>query len=178
MLWLARHGQTAYNAAGRFQGQLPVPLDDRGREQAGELAARAVALAPTVLVCSPVARAQETADIVGARLGLTPVADARFADTDSGDWTDETFEAVLARDPEGFSRFVALDMTWGFPGGERFAEQQSRVLAGIADWRAREPAGRVLIVCHGNSMRVAQLGLAPSGEATPERPDNGGLLAL
>ena len=38
MIHLARHGQTAYNAEGRFQGHLPVPLDDTGREQARKLA--------------------------------------------------------------------------------------------------------------------------------------------
>lgn len=177
MVWLARHGRTAYNATGRFQGHLPIPLDALGREQAHELAEVAAELAPAVLVASPVARAWETAGIVGQRLGLDPVPDDRFAETETGDWTDRTFADVMAADPEAFARFVALDMTWGFPGGERFADQQARVLDGIADWRARDVAGPVLVVCHGNTIRVAQLGLATDAEV-PGTPGNGSLVAL
>ena len=175
MVWLARHGRTAYNAVGRFQGHLPVPLDDLGREQARELAGAAAELAPVVLVASPLARAWETAQIVAERVGLEPIADARFAETDAGDWTDRTFEDVLAQDPDGFARFAALDLTWGFPGGERFADQQVRVLDAIADWRARDAGGPVLVVCHGVTIRLAQLGLGLDGAALPE---NGSLTAL
>ena len=68
VVYLARHGQTAYNHEARFQGQRPVPLDDIGREQAAELAERVAALGPVrTLICSPLARARETAAIVGAR---------------------------------------------------------------------------------------------------------------
>ena len=45
-------------------------------------------------------------------------------------------------------------MTWGFPGGESFTQQRERVLAGLADWRAREIPGNVVIVCHGNVIRL------------------------
>jgi broad specificity phosphatase PhoE len=159
MLLLARHGQTAYNAAGRFQGWLPVPLDATGRAQAAELAEAAVAHAPRTLVCSQIERAMETAAIVGARLGLEPQVDERFAETDAGDWTDRTFADVQAQDPDGFARFAELDLTWGFPGGERYADQQARVLAGIADWRAREQSHPVIVVCHGNTIRLALLAL-------------------
>ena len=175
MVWLARHGRTAYNAVGRFQGHLPVPLDDLGREQARELAGAAAELAPVVLVASPLARAWETAQIVADRIGLAPIADDRFVETDAGDWTDRTFEDVIARDADGFARFAALDLTWGFPGGERFADQQVRVLSGIADWRARDVGGPVLVVCHGVTIRLAQLGLGLDGAAVPE---NGSLAAL
>ncbi len=175
MVWLARHGRTAYNAAGRFQGHLPVPLDDLGREQAAELARAAAELAPAVLVASRLARAWETAQIVAQRVGLQPIADDRFVETDAGDWTDRTFEDVIAHDPDGFARFAALDLTWGFPGGERFADQQVRVLDAVADWRARDVGGPVLVVCHGVTIRLAQLGLGLDGASVPE---NGSLAAL
>lgn len=174
-LWLARHGQTAYNLEGRFQGWLPVPLDATGRRQAAELAEVVARLDPAALVCSDIARARETAGIVGARVGLEPLVDARFAETETGAWTDRMFEDVIAEDPEGFARFVALDPDWGFPGGESFAQQRARVLEGIADWRARDIAGHVVIVCHGNTIRLATSGL---GEPAADRPDNGSLVGL
>ena len=84
---------------------------------------------------------------------------------------------MIARDPSGFARFAALDMTWGFPGGERFADQQARVLEGVADWRARDVEGPVLVVCHGVTIRLAQLALPGAGAAAGP-PENGSLVAL
>ena len=73
-VFLARHGQTAYNLEGRFQGQRPVPLDETGRAQAAELAERAAGYEFAALWCSPLLRARETADAVATRIGLRPRA--------------------------------------------------------------------------------------------------------
>jgi broad specificity phosphatase PhoE len=151
-LYLARHGQTAYNALGRFQGHGPVPLDDTGREQARDLAARAAQHDWAAFYCSPLERARETAGIVAQRIGMEPVEDARFAETDCGDWTDRTFEDVIAEDAEGFAAFVRIDLDFRFPGGESFTEQRDRVREGIADVR-RGPLP-ALVVCHQNVIRL------------------------
>src|SRR6185503_13636112 len=101
MIHLARHGQTAYNAEGRFQGHLPVPLDETGREQAHALAEAAARVDLRSLWCSPLARARETADIVAVRIGLQPREDARFVETDTGDWTGRSFAEIRAENPDG-----------------------------------------------------------------------------
>jgi broad specificity phosphatase PhoE len=150
---LARHGQTEYNAVRRFQGHLPVPLDDRGREQAHELAQIAAQREWAALICSPLARARETAEIVGAAIGHHPVDDARFAETDCGDWTDRTFDAVAAAEPELFAAYQRADPAFAFPGGESFAHQQLRVLEGID--AARSGPVPALVVCHRGSIRLA-----------------------
>lgn len=150
---LARHGQTEYNAVRRFQGHLPVPLDDVGREQARELARAAAQREWAALLCSPLARARETAEIVGATIGHHPISDARFSETDCGDWTDQTFDAVQAAEPELFNRYINADPDFAFPGGESFAQQQLRVLEGID--AARTGPLPVLIVCHRGSIRLA-----------------------
>jgi broad specificity phosphatase PhoE len=152
---LARHGQTAYNHEGRFQGHLPVPLDATGREQAAALAEAATKVEIATLWCSPLARARETADIVAARIGLEPHEDARFAETDTGDWTDRSFAEVKAEDPEGFARFQRSDPTFRYPGGESFAEQTARVMAALRDLRARHGALPALVVCHRGVIRLA-----------------------
>src|SRR3954470_23390764 len=121
MIHLARHGQTSYNAEGRFQGHLPVPLDETGRAQAAELAETVAAVEVRSLWCSPLARARETAEIVGGRIGLEPEEDARFAETDTGDWTGRSFAEVRAEDPAGFRRFEVSDPSFRYPGGESFA---------------------------------------------------------
>jgi broad specificity phosphatase PhoE len=157
MIRLARHGQTAYNAIGRFQGQLPVPLDETGREQAHELAERCAGMGFASLWCSPLARARETAEIVSRRLGLEPREDVRWAETDAGDWTDRLFTDVIAQDPEGFAQFASVDPGFAFPGGESFAHHQARVAAAVSDLRGRTADHPALVVCHGVTMRLALL---------------------
>jgi broad specificity phosphatase PhoE len=152
-VYLARHGQTAYNHEGRFQGQLPVPLDDTGRVQAAELAERAAAHGFSALWSSPLLRAHETAAIVSERIGLEPREDARLMETDAGDWTDRSFADVQAEAPELFEAFLAGNPSFAFPGGESFAQQEVRVAAALEDVEKGElPA---LVVCHGMVIRAA-----------------------
>jgi broad specificity phosphatase PhoE len=175
-VYLARHGQTAYNLEGRFQGQQQVPLDDTGRAQALELAERAAAYGFRALWCSPLLRARETADAVAARIGLVPQQDARLMETDAGDWTDHTFADVRARAQEQFDAFAAGDPSFAFPGGESFAEQDVRVAAAIADVeRGPLPA---LVVCHGMVIRAALATRAGHPVENVRRVANGALVPL
>jgi probable phosphoglycerate mutase len=179
-VYLARHGQTAYNLELRFQGHLPVPLDATGREQARDLAERASAGAHgepfTVLWCSPLLRARETADIVAERLGLTPREDARLMETDAGDWTDRLFSEIQAEDPDGFAGFLEGRPDFAFPGGESFAQQGLRVAASLADVeRGPLPA---LVVCHGVVIRIALFQRAGHRVALAERVPNAALVPL
>jgi len=175
-LFLARHGQTDYNLKGRFQGQLPVPLDDTGRAQARELAERATAYGFLALWCSPLLRARETADAVERRLGLKAVEDPRLMETDAGDWTDRTFADVQSRAPVEFAAFLAGDPSFAFPGGESFAEQEIRVGAAIDEIELG--ALPALVVCHGMVIRAAFS--ARAGEWLPggQRVQNGAIVPL
>ena len=175
-VYLARHGQTAYNREGRFQGQMPVPLDGTGRAQAAELAERAAAYGFAALWCSPLLRARETADAVAARTGLPPREDARLMETDAGEWTDRSFAAVQAEAPEQFAAFLAGAHDFAFPGGESLAEQELRVAAALQRIEGGElPA---LVVCHGMVIRAA-LSVRSGGWLThAERVPNGALVPL
>src|SRR3954447_24169694 len=155
MIHLARHGQTAYNVEGRFQGHLPVPLDDTGREQARRLPATRAGGEVRAFVCSPLARARETAGIVAERIGLEPAEDARFAETDTGDWTGRSFAEIRAEDPEGSRRYEVSDPSFRSPSGESFAEQSDRVQAGLRALRERPGALPALVVCHRGVIRLA-----------------------
>jgi probable phosphoglycerate mutase len=179
-VYLARHGQTAYNLERRFQGHLPVPLDATGRTQAADLAERASTGASglrfVALWCSPLLRARETADVVGARIGLEPREDPRLMETDAGDWTDRLFSDVHADDPDGFAGFINGDPDFAFPGGESFAQQGSRVAAALRDVEAGDlPA---LVVCHGVVIRIALFQRAGHRVALAERVPNAALVPL
>lgn len=187
-VYLARHGQTAYNLEGRFQGQLPVALDDTGRTQAAELAVRAVEYGFKALWCSTLLRARETAEIVSTKIGLESREDARLMETDAGDWTDRPFSDVQAEAPELFAKFIAGDPSFAFPGGESFAQQEERVAAALDD--IERGALPTLVVCHGmviraalsvrtgrwlpDGQRVANGALVPLDPAEAERTNVGG----
>ncbi len=175
-MYLARHGQTAYNAEGRFQGQGAVPLDATGRAQAAELAERAVPYEFAALWCSPLPRARETADAVARRIGLSPREDARLMETDAGEWTDRSFAEVQAEAPAEFERFRTGDPTFAFPGGESFAQQGVRVAAAFHDIkRAEAPA---LIVCHGGVIRIALFQRTKDRELLGESVPNATIVPL
>ena len=152
-VFLARHGETDYNAERRFQGLLPVPLNANGRAQAERLAELAATRGFTALWCSPLARARETAGIVGARLKLRPREDRRLVETDAGDWTGRSFAEIKAEDPERFAAFVAADPQFAFPGGESFRAQTARVMEALQ--AIGEGPRPVLVICHGMAIRLA-----------------------
>jgi broad specificity phosphatase PhoE len=175
-VYLARHGQTAYNLEGRFQGHLPVPLDETGRAQALDLAERVAAHGFAALWCSPLLRARETADVVAERIGLEPREDPRLMETDAGTWTDRSFVEVRAEAPERFAAFVAGDPDFAFPGGESFAQQELRVAAALDEVELGElPA---LVVCHGMVIRAAVSVRAGHWLEHAERVPNGAVLSL
>jgi broad specificity phosphatase PhoE len=175
---LARHGQTAYNHEGRFQGHLPVPLDATGRAQAAQLAEAAAQVELVSLWCSPLHRARETADIVAARIGLRPREDARFAETDTGDWTDRSFAEIRAEDPDGFARFQRSDPTFRYPGGESFGEQSARIQAALADLRAMPAELPALVVCHRGVIRLALAAITGDETAGGREIPNAALVTL
>jgi broad specificity phosphatase PhoE len=175
-VYLARHGETAYNHEGRFQGQQQVPLNDTGRAQAAELAKRAVSYGFQALWCSPLLRARETADIVAAAVALEPKEDARLMETDAGEWTDRTFADVRAQAPELFDAFAAADPGFAFPGGESFTEQEVRVNAALD----RVQAGMLptLVVCHGMVIRAALYTRTEDGQLPFRRVPNAAIVPL
>jgi broad specificity phosphatase PhoE len=157
MILLARHGETDDNRAPlRFQGQRDTPLNDTGRAQARALAERVAERAEPIasLWSSDLSRARETAEIVGARIGLEPHLDARLREGARGDWEGFLFDEVAAAEPERYAAWRRGGSAWRFPGGESLAEQQQRVLAALGEIEAARtlPA---LVVCHGGSIRVA-----------------------
>jgi broad specificity phosphatase PhoE len=175
-VFLARHGRTEYNDSERFQGHAPVPLDELGRSQALELAELAAQTEWATFVCSPLARARETAAVVAARIGMEPVIDARFAETDCGDWTHRLFSEVRAESPDEFEAFQRVDRDFCFPGGESYEQQLSRVVEGIEELKAGPlPA---LVVCHRGVIRLALVAATGDESWRTAQISNGALVEV
>lgn len=154
LVWLARHGETADNAEGRVQGWIDTPLNERGREQARELAERAAALDLRALYSSQLDRALETARIVGRRVGLEPVVDERFSESRRGAWEGRLLDEIEREDRAGWASWRAGVPGFRFPGGgESLEEHLERVERGLRD--VEERALPALVVCHGGTVRCA-----------------------
>lgn len=156
MIMLVRHGETDYNREPvRVQGRLDVPLNESGRRQAQVLGLRLKhgQTRFVSLYCSDLARSRDTAQIIGAAIGLGPVEDARFSESDRGDWEGRSWTDIKHDDPDAYAAWRAAGDEFRFPGGESLGEQQQRVVAALDD--VRRDGLPALIACHGGTIRVA-----------------------
>jgi len=161
---LARHGQTNDNLEPiRVQGFRDTPLNDTGRGQADELAQRIAGGEPIgSLWASDLSRARETAEIVGARIGLQPKLDPRLREANRGEWEGRLFVDIEREQPELYGAWLRAGGEFRFPGGESLLDQQTRVGEALAELHAGadRPA---LAVCHGGCIRVMLCARDPRG---------------
>lgn len=156
MIWLGRHGQTAMNAAGRYQGRIDSDLTAHGMVQAktvGRLLADRVDRARCTILSSPLKRAVRTAEIVGAELGLAQRIDPRLVEVGMGDWEGLTADEIDAGWPG--ARAGALRNGWFFdaPGGERHTDVVARLTDMLADLKT-QPGQDHIVICHAVTGRV------------------------
>jgi probable phosphoglycerate mutase len=153
---LARHGETPWNAEGRYQGQVDIALSPTGEAQARALGTRLSDVGITRAVASPLARARRTAE-----LALGPVrADMLTFDPDlleiaHGDWEGKLAAEILASDGERFAAWRRAPDTVQMPGGESLAQVLDRAWRGFA--RACDglrEADTLLVVAHDAVNRV------------------------
>lgn len=162
VLW--RHGRTAWNAEGRWQGHTDVPLDDEGLAQAGAAAAVLAARGPVRVVSSDLARARATARTLALVADLPVALDPRLREVFGGDWQGLRREDIAAGWPELHAAWLAgEDVPAG--GGETREQAAARVAEVVQEEAAGLAAGEVVVcVGHGGALGaglVRLLGLAP-----------------
>jgi probable phosphoglycerate mutase len=151
-LLLARHGETDWNSERRWQGHADRPLNETGRSQATELAESLDGTAVAAIYSSDLARARETAEIVGTRLGLPVALDRGLREVDVGDWSGVRHNEIAERFPEGFARWQ--DGGHGWEGGESYEEMRERAVAALLRIATVHAGQTVLIVAHGGTIRA------------------------
>ncbi|HVM69311.1 MAG TPA: histidine phosphatase family protein [Gaiellaceae bacterium] len=164
---LARHGETDWNREDRFQGHADRPLNEHGRRQAHELAERLRNDRLAAVYSSPLARALETAQIVAAALGLEVETRDALREIDVGSWQGLTRDEIQARFPGDWEAW--LDGAGGWTGGETYDELQARVVPELLALAARHHGERILVVCHGGTMRTVQAAAARLPHADARR---------
>ena len=149
---LARHGESDWNRARRWQGFADRPLTERGLAQAAELAERLAEIALDGVYSSDLERARVTAEAVARAQGLEVIQLPELREVDVGSWQGLTRDDAKERDPQGFRRWLAGGTGW--QDGENYPEMSTRVLGAVQEIAAGNENGRVLVVAHGGPIRA------------------------
>jgi broad specificity phosphatase PhoE len=153
-IFLARHGESDWNAANRFQGHSDRPLTKLGRRQAETLAELVAAENVDAIYSSPLIRALETARIVAARTGLDVVPVDDLCEVNTGSWSGLSRDEVAERFPEAFERWTSGGAGW--EDGETYEDMAARTLRAVSRMAGAHPEGRILVVSHGGPIRAIQ----------------------
>jgi broad specificity phosphatase PhoE/ribonuclease HI len=150
---LLRHGQTEHTPERRFSGRNGLPLSLTGRAEADAAAARAADLGVEVIVASPLRRTRETAEIVGAVLGLPVEFDEDLVELDFGDFEGLTLDEARSKHPLAARRFGS-DVSVAAPGGESVADVGTRVARARRRILSDHAGKTVLIVSHVTPIKL------------------------
>lgn len=153
---LIRHGETDWNAQGRWQGNAPVPLNEIGLAQARALASYLATHEPRidVLYSSPLLRARQSAQAIAEALALPVRIDERLREVDLGDWQGLNTAEVEAWDRKRYTAYIADRYNVPIPNGESRRQLQVRACAAFDDITARHPGATIAIVSHGGTLGV------------------------
>src|SRR5438105_3006464 len=155
VVYLVRHGETAWSLSGQHTGRSDIPLTGRGEEDARRLGERLGARPFARVFTSPLRRAARTCELAG--YGAAAEVDPDLVEWDYGDYEGRT-TADIHKERPGWRLFRE-----GCPNGESLAAVGARADRAVARWRA--VGGDVLVFSSGHFLRVVAarwLGLEPS----------------
>ena len=153
---LARHGETAWNAEGRYQGQMDIPLSPTGEAQARALGARLQDVPITRAVASPLSRARRTAELaLGPARANMLTLDRDLLEIAHGDWEGKHADEIAATDGARFAAWRSAPDTVQMPGGESLAQVLDRSWRGFAcACDGLQETDTLLVVAHDAVNRV------------------------
>jgi probable phosphoglycerate mutase len=146
---LVRHGETDWNATGRIQGHNDTPLNTVGRRQARQVAQRLAHEPVRALYSSDLARAFETATIIGEPLGLTVITSPRLRERQYGAWEGLTAAEIQDRYPAQYAQWRTRSTDFAPPQGETISQLLTRALAELQTITHRHTREMVVVVTHG-----------------------------
>lgn len=146
---LARHGETPWNAEGRYQGQIDIPLSDAGERQAGLLGQRLADVVIDRAVASPLQRARRTAELaLGDRTSMLTFAPG-LSEIAHGTWEGKLAGEIAERYPTLFQAWRDAPQTVQMPEGESLEQVFARVWpAFVAAIEGLDQDQTVLVVAH------------------------------
>jgi broad specificity phosphatase PhoE len=158
---LARHGESDWNAAGRWQGQTDRPLTELGRRQARLLGRELATARVEAGYASDLRRAWETAELALEGRGISVVRLPSLREVDVGSWAGLTAKEVEERFPEQFQCWRGGGTGWR--GGETYDAMADRAVSTLRQIASRHDGGCVLVVSHGGVLRAIKARAAGMG---------------
>lgn len=147
MLYIARHGQTIWNAQNKVCGITDVELTGKGREQAKELALKVADKNIDVIISSPLNRAIETSRIVSDMNNIPIKIDERLIEQNYG-----IYEGVDRKDEAFLNN--KRKFAYKYPNGESMMQVSYRVYGLIDEIKCKYKNKNVLIISHGGVCRI------------------------
>ncbi|QPF71846.1 histidine phosphatase family protein [Roseateles sp. DAIF2] len=149
-LLLIRHGETDWNRRQSFQGQIDVPLNERGLAQALRVGERLAGERFDALVASDLIRTRQTAAPLAEAQRLAPAFSAELREQAFGILEGLSFDDIKVRHPDEFALWARHDPDYALPGGaesrRRFHE---RVIGALQALGHQHPGARLAVVTHG-----------------------------
>lgn len=164
-LLLIRHGETRWNADGRWQGHGDPSLTAEGRAQADRLARSLQRTAQprwTRVITSDLARAHQTAVAVADLLALPIDIDPRLRELDVGVWSGLSRSEIERQDRETLVAFERGEPTVRPGGGESRIEIRERTHEFVSDLASRLAGENIIVVTHLGVIRALVPGAEPS----------------
>lgn len=158
-IYLVRHGETAWNAEGRWQGTLDIPLGEVGHQQAQALAKHLKDRPIAAIYSSDLSRARDTAEPLSRAKGLEIQTDARLRELDFGVFQGLTHDEIRAKYPEEERELFVDYLDFVLPEGESRRTVQARVYEMWQEVVRRHPNSEVVVMSHGGPVRLLLLKL-------------------
>jgi probable phosphoglycerate mutase len=151
---MIRHGETAWNAERRMQGQVDVPLNATGHRQAQAMA-EAISGEPfAAIYSSSLTRARETAEAAAQRLHLPVLMRSELRERHYGLFQNLTAAELAASHPEAYIKHEARDPDYDYEGGESLRVFATRIEAGLLALAAEHREQQLLVVTHGGVLDI------------------------
>jgi len=147
-LFIVRHGEIDFNIEGRYAGSVDVELNDKGLQQARDLANEVAKLRIDFIVTSPLKRCRRMADIIHEVINVPIVVMDEFRERGVGVFEGLTREEAKNKYPELWAQNITRIYDGAPPGGETIKEVENRVFAGLKKVRKEYNGKNILIVTH------------------------------
>jgi 2,3-bisphosphoglycerate-dependent phosphoglycerate mutase len=173
-LWLIRHGQTAWNLEGRYQGQADPPLNATGWAQAKSLVARLAGVDFQAIYSSDLQRAHDTAAILAESRGMPVHIHTGLREVRLGAWEGMLAGDIQARFADAWLERQRDPLNARPPGGESLSDVAGRVWDAVNEITRMHRKGPLLLVSHGLALAVVTCRAkdVPLEQAYLKIPDN------
>lgn len=154
-LVFVRHGETEYNAIGRYQGHTQISLNERGFAQAKVVGHRLRLTHFDAIYSSDLLRAVQTAEAIAHHHQQPVIQYAGFREIDVGLWEHLTVQEIASQYPQHYATYKHTPGRAIYTGGESYAQMQMRAMNALMHVITAHPTAQTLcIVCHGGTIRA------------------------